>query len=195
MLTALAAAFLGGIILNLMPCVFPVISLKALSLIRHHDKPAQARAEGLAFLFGVVVTMFALAGVLLLARSGGAAVGWGFQLQSPLVIALLVLVMLASALNLFGLFEVGLSVQKVGEVGGGRGGLTGSALTGALAIIVATPCSAPFMASAIGYALTQPPRVSLVIFIALALGFAAPLPLSLSSRCWHEYYLRPAPGW
>ncbi|MCC3748443.1 thioredoxin family protein [Rouxiella badensis] len=177
MLTALAAAFLGGIILNLMPCVFPVISLKALSLIRHHDKSAQARAEGLAFLFGVVVTMFALAGVLLLARSGGAAVGWGFQLQSPLVIALLVLVMLASALNLFGLFEVGLSVQKVGEVGGGRGGLTGSALTGALAIIVATPCSAPFMASAIGYALTQPPRVSLVIFIALALGFAAPFTL------------------
>lgn len=177
MLTALAAAFLGGIILNLMPCVFPVISLKALSLIRHHDKPAQARVEGLAFLFGVVVTMFALAGVLLLARSGGAAVGWGFQLQSPLVIALLVLVMLASALNLFGLFEVGLSVQKVGEVGGGRGGLTGSALTGALAIIVATPCSAPFMASAIGYALTQPPRVSLVIFIALALGFAAPFTL------------------
>ncbi|MEG3133489.1 thioredoxin family protein [Rouxiella sp. T17] len=177
MLTALLAAFLGGIILNLMPCVFPVISLKALSLIRHHDKPAQARAEGLAFLVGVVVTMFLLAGILLLARSGGSAVGWGFQLQSPLVIALLVLVMLASALNLFGLFEVGLSVQKVGEVGGGRGGLTGSALTGALAIIVATPCSAPFMASAVGYALTQPPAVSLIIFIALALGFAAPFTL------------------
>ncbi|MBF6637164.1 thioredoxin family protein [Rouxiella silvae] len=177
MLTAIAAAFLGGIILNLMPCVFPVISLKALSLIRHHDTPAQARAEGLAFLFGVVVTMLLLAGVLMLARSGGAAVGWGFQLQSPLVIALLALVMLASALNLFGLFEVGLSVQKVGEVGGARGGLTGSALTGALAIIVATPCSAPFMASAVGYALTQPPAVSLIIFIALALGFAAPFTL------------------
>lgn len=177
MLTALLAAFLGGIILNLMPCIFPVISLKALSLIRHHDKPAQAKAEGLAFLVGVVVTMFLLAGVLLLARSGGSAVGWGFQLQSPLVIALLVLVMLASALNLFGLFEVGLSVQKVGEVGGGRGGLTGSALTGALAIIVATPCSAPFMASAVGYALTQPPAVSMIIFIALALGFAAPFTL------------------
>ncbi len=177
MLTAIAAAFLGGIILNLMPCVFPVISLKALSLIRHHDKPAQARAEGLAFLVGVVVTMFVLAGILLLARSGGAAVGWGFQLQSPVVIAVLILVMLVSALNLFGLFEVGLSVQKVGEVGGGRGGLTGSALTGALAIVVATPCSAPFMASAVGYALTQPPVVSLVIFIALAIGFAAPFTL------------------
>jgi len=177
MLTAIAAAFLGGLILNLMPCVFPVISLKALSLIRHHDKPAHARAEGLAFLLGVVVTMLALVAVLLLARAGGASVGWGFQLQSPLVIALLILVMLASALNLFGLFEIGLSLQRAGEVGGDRGGLVGSALTGALAIVVATPCSAPFMASAIGYALTQPPAVSLVIFIALALGFAAPFTL------------------
>ncbi|WP_337037446.1 protein-disulfide reductase DsbD family protein [Pantoea agglomerans] len=177
MLTAIAAAFLGGIILNLMPCVFPVISLKALSLIRHHESPSHARAEGLAFLLGVVVTMVALTAVLLLARAGGASVGWGFQLQSPLVIAALILVMLGSALNLLGLFEVGLSVQRVGEVGGDRGGLVGSALTGALAIIVATPCSAPFMASAVGYALTQPPLISLVIFISLALGFAAPFTL------------------
>lgn len=177
MLTAIAAAFLGGIILNLMPCVFPVISLKALSLIRHHDAPGHARAEGVAFLLGVVVTMVALTAVLLLARAGGASVGWGFQLQSPLVIAALILVMLGSALNLLGLFEVGLSIQRVGGMGGDRGGLVGSALTGALAIIVATPCSAPFMASAVGYALTQPPLVSLVIFIALALGFAAPFTL------------------
>ena len=177
MLTAIAAAFLGGLILNLMPCVFPVISLKALSLIRHHDKPARARAEGLAFMLGVTITMLALVAVLLLARASGNAVGWGFQLQSPLVIALLILVMLASALNLFGLFEVGMSLQRVGEVGGDRGGMVGSALTGALAIIVATPCSAPFMASAVGYALTQPPVISMVIFIALALGFAAPFTL------------------
>ncbi|HBV91552.1 MAG TPA: cytochrome C biogenesis protein [Pantoea sp.] len=177
MLTAIVAAFLGGIILNLMPCVFPVISLKALSLIRHHESPSHARAEGLAFLLGVVVTMVALTAVLLLARAGGASVGWGFQLQSPLVIAALILVMLGSALNLLGLFEVGLSIQRVGEVGGDRGGLVGSALTGALAIIVATPCSAPFMASAVGYALTQPPLVSVVIFISLALGFAAPFTL------------------
>ena len=177
MLTAIVAAFLGGIILNLMPCVFPVISLKALSLIRHHESPSHARAEGLAFLLGVVVTMVTLTAVLLLARAGGASVGWGFQLQSPLVIAALILVMLGSALNLLGLFEVGLSIQRVGEVGGERGGLVGSALTGALAIIVATPCSAPFMASAVGYALTQPPLVSVVIFISLALGFAAPFTL------------------
>ena len=174
MLTALLAAFIGGIILNLMPCVFPVISLKALGLLKHQAESQHARREGVGFLLGVVVTMLLLAGVLLLARAGGAAVGWGFQLQSPLVIALLALLMLGAALNLFGLFEVGLAVQRVGAVPTGRGVFTRAALTGALAIIVATPCAAPFMASAIGYALVQPPLVALVIFFVLALGFAAP---------------------
>ncbi|SNY72447.1 protein-disulfide reductase DsbD family protein [Pantoea sp. GL120224-02] len=177
MLTAMLAAFIGGIILNLMPCVFPVISLKALGLLRHTDNAASARREGLGFLLGVIVTMMALAGILLAARAGGAAVGWGFQLQSPLVIALLSLVILAAALNLLGVFEVGLSVQRVGAVEINRGAFLRSALTGALAIIVATPCAAPFMASAIGYALLQPPAVALAIFFALALGFAAPFTL------------------
>ncbi|MBK0094059.1 cytochrome c biogenesis protein CcdA [Erwinia sp. S59] len=177
MLTAMLAAFIGGIILNLMPCVFPVISLKALGLLRHTDNAASAQREGLGFLLGVIVTMMALAGILLAARAGGAAVGWGFQLQSPLVIALLSLVILAAALNLLGVFEVGLSVQRVGAVEINRGAFLRSALTGALAIIVATPCAAPFMASAIGYALVQPPAVALVIFFALALGFAAPFTL------------------
>ncbi|KTS17142.1 cytochrome C biogenesis protein [Pantoea dispersa] len=177
MLTAMLAAFLGGIILNLMPCVFPVISLKALGLLRHQSQAASARREGLGFLLGVLVTMMALAGILLAARAGGAAVGWGFQLQSPLVIALLSLVMLAAALNLLGVFEVGLTVQRVGAIDIQRGAFLRSALTGALAIIVATPCAAPFMASAIGYALVQPPAVALVIFFALALGFAAPFTL------------------
>lgn len=177
MLTALFAAFLGGIILNFMPCVFPVISLKAFGLLRHDGDTASARSEGLAFLFGVTVTMMALAGILLAARAGGAAVGWGFQLQSPLVISLLALVILGAALNLLGVFEVGLSLQRAGEISVGRGAFVRSALTGALAIIVATPCSAPFMASAIGYALVQPAAVSLAIFFALALGFAAPFTL------------------
>ncbi|PJZ04047.1 cytochrome C biogenesis protein [Pantoea rodasii] len=177
MLTAMLAAFIGGIILNLMPCVFPVISLKALGLLRHTDNAAHARREGLGFLLGVIVTMMALAGILLAARAGGAAVGWGFQLQSPLVIALLSLVILAAALNLLGVFEVGLSVQRVGSVEINRGAFLRSALTGVLAILVATPCAAPFMASAIGYALVQPPAVALVIFFALALGFAAPFTL------------------
>ncbi|MBP2167859.1 thiol:disulfide interchange protein DsbD [Erwinia toletana] len=177
MLTAMLAAFIGGIILNLMPCVFPIISLKALGLLRHQGSPASARREGLGFLLGVIVTMMALAGVLLAVRAGGAAVGWGFQLQSPLVVAILALVILGAALNLLGVFEVGLSVQRVGAVSAGGGVFMRSALTGALAIIVATPCSAPFMASAVGYALVQPPAVALAIFAALALGFAAPFTL------------------
>lgn len=177
MLTAILSAFLGGIILNFMPCVFPVISLKALGLLRHQGSSSAARAEGLAFLAGVVVTMMALAGILLAARATGDAVGWGFQLQSPLVIAILALIILGAALNLLGVFEVGLSLQRAGEIDVGRSALVRSALTGVLSIVVATPCSAPFMASAIGYALVQPPAVSLAIFFSLALGFAAPFTL------------------
>lgn len=174
MLTAMLAAFAGGIILNFMPCVFPIISLKALGLIRHSQSTAQTRKEGLGFLLGTVVTMMALAGVLLALRAGGTAVGWGFQLQSPLVIAFLALVILGAALNLLGVFEVGLSMQRAGEISVERGAFVRAALTGALSIIVATPCAAPFMAGAIGYALVQPPSVALAIFFALALGFAAP---------------------
>ncbi|WP_333902045.1 protein-disulfide reductase DsbD family protein [Enterobacter wuhouensis] len=177
MLTAMLAAFVGGIILNFMPCVFPVISLKALGILRHQGDTKSARTEGLGFLLGVIFTMLVLAGVLLALRAGGTAVGWGFQLQSPLVIAALALIILGAALNLLGVFEVGLSLQRVGEISVGRGAFTRSALTGALAIVVATPCSAPFMAGAVGYALVQPPVVSLGIFLALALGFAAPFTL------------------
>ncbi|MDD7996462.1 UNVERIFIED_ORG: thiol:disulfide interchange protein DsbD [Kosakonia oryzae] len=177
MLTAMLAAFAGGIILNFMPCVFPIISLKALGLIRHVGGPAQTRQEGFGFLLGTVVTMMILAGVLLALRAGGTAVGWGFQLQSPLVIAFLALVILGAALNLLGVFEVGLSLQRAGEIEVERGAFIRAALTGALAIIVATPCAAPFMAGAIGYALVQPPAVALAVFFALALGFAAPFSL------------------
>lgn len=177
MLTAILAAFLGGVILNFMPCVFPVISLKALGIMRHQGDTASARTEGLGFLAGVIFTMMALAAVLLALRAGGTAVGWGFQLQSPLVISILALIILGAALNLLGVFEVGLSLQRAGEISLGRGAFVRSALTGALAIIVATPCSAPFMAGAIGYALVQPPAVSLAIFLSLALGFAAPFTL------------------
>ncbi|ELW1646033.1 thioredoxin family protein [Enterobacter oligotrophicus] len=177
MLTAILAAFVGGIILNFMPCVFPVISLKALGVLRHQGDTKSARTEGLGFLLGVIFTMLVLASILLVLRAGGTAVGWGFQLQSPLVIAALALIILGAALNLLGVFEVGLSLQRAGEIQVGRGAFTRSALTGALAIVVATPCSAPFMAGAVGYALVQPPAVSLGIFLALALGFAAPFTL------------------
>ena len=177
MLIALLSAFLGGVILNFMPCVFPVLSLKAAGLVRHVGGVSQARLEGLAFALGVMLTLLALAGTLIALRAAGAAIGWGFQLQSPPVIAVLTLVMLAAALNLAGLFEVGLSVQGVGQGLADRRGLVGAGFTGALAIIVATPCTAPFMAGALGYALVQPPLASLAIFAALGIGFAAPFTL------------------
>lgn len=174
LITALVFAFLGGLILNLMPCVFPVLSMKAASLAGHAHDPGKTRLQGLAFLVGVVATFLALAGLLIAVRAGGAAVGWGFQLQSPVVVASLALVMLLVALNMSGVFEFGTSVQGVGGSISARGGVTGAFFTGALAVVVAAPCTAPFMAGALGFALVQPPLISLSVFLALALGFAAP---------------------
>jgi thiol:disulfide interchange protein DsbD len=171
---ALALAFLGGLILNLMPCVFPVLSMKAASLAGHAHHESKARVQGLAFLVGVLATFLALAGLLLAVRAGGAAVGWGFQLQSPLVIATLALLMLLVALNMSGVFEIGTSIQGVGAGASSRDGALGAFFTGALAVVVAAPCTAPFMAGALGYALTQPAVVALSVFAALGLGFAAP---------------------
>jgi thiol:disulfide interchange protein DsbD len=175
---ALAAgfAFLGGAILNLMPCVFPILSIKALALASHADAAGRPRLKGLAFLVGVLVTFVGLAAALIAAKAAGAAVGWGFQLQSPAVVAGLALAMLLIGLNLSGVFEAGLSLQAAGG-GESRGGLVGSFLTGALAVVVAAPCTAPFMAGAIAWALTQTEAVALAVFAALGLGFAAPFTL------------------
>lgn len=177
MLIAILSAFLGGLILNFMPCVFPIISFKIMGLLSHIDDKLRLRKEGLAFMVGVVLSMLALTGVLLILRSGGDAIGWGFQLQSPKIVTLLALIILGSALNLSGLFEAGLSFQRIGQTKNNQNGTYGAALTGALAIIVATPCTAPFMASAIGYASVQSPTVALTIFLSLAIGFATPFTL------------------
>ena len=174
---AIAFAFVGGLILNLMPCVFPILAMKAASLAGHAHDRKEAQAQGLAFLAGAVGTFLALAGVLIAVRAGGAAVGWGFQLQSPPVVAGLALLMLAVALNLSGLFEIGSSLQGLGAEAASRGGLAGAFLTGALAVVVAAPCTAPFMAPALGWALVQPPLASLAVFFGLGLGFAAPFTL------------------
>jgi thiol:disulfide interchange protein/DsbC/DsbD-like thiol-disulfide interchange protein len=171
---AIVFAFIGGLILNLMPCVFPILSMKAAALARHAHEPAVARKEGLAFLAGVLATFLILAGALIAAKAGGAAVGWGFQLQSPPVVAGLCLLMLLVALNLSGLFEIGLSAQGVGSGLATQSGLVGAFFTGALAVVVAAPCTAPFMATALGYAVAQPAALSLLIFASLGLGFAAP---------------------
>ena len=177
LLTAMVFAFIGGLILNLMPCVFPVLSIKAAALARHVEHPARARAGGLAFLVGVVATFLILAGLLIAARAGGEAVGWGFQLQSSGVVAALALLMLLVALNLSGVFEIGTSIQGAGSGLAQHSGLAGAFFTGALAVVVAAPCTAPFMAGAIGWAVTQPPAAALVVFAALGLGLAAPFTL------------------
>ena len=176
---ALAAlfAFAGGLILNLMPCVFPILSMKAASLIARPHEASAARAQGLAFLAGVLAAFLALAGVIIALRGAGQAVGWGAQLQPAVVTASLSLVLLAAALDLSGVFEIGASLQGLGGGLAARADLIGSVFTGALAVVVAAPCTAPFMGPALGYALTQPALPALAVFTALALGFAAPFTL------------------
>ncbi len=193
MLVAILSAFLGGLILNLMPCVFPIISLKAFGLVRQGGDVRHMRWEGAAFFVGTLFTMLLLAGVLLALRAGGQAVGWGFQLQSPLVVGLLTLIVLGAALNLAGLFEIGIGLQRIGQNLDGRDGLVGAALTGALAVIVATPCAGPFMAGAIGYALVQPPTVSIAIFAALGAGVAAPFTILSFSPALARRLPQPGP--
>ncbi len=171
---AMGFALIGGLLLNLMPCVFPVLAMKAAALAGHGGSAGRARAEGLAFLGGVMASFLLLAGVMIAARQAGAALGWGFQLQSPLVVSLLCLVMLAAALNLSGLFEVGAGVQGIGGHLGRTGGVAGAFLTGVLAVTVAAPCTAPFMGPALGWALTTSASEALAVFAMLALGFALP---------------------
>ncbi|MFZ4066394.1 MAG: protein-disulfide reductase DsbD family protein [Phenylobacterium sp.] len=193
LLGAIAFAFLGGLILNLMPCVFPILAMKAASLAGHgHDRRA-ARFQGLAFLAGVMATFLGLAALLLVVRAGGAAVGWGFQLQSPPVVSALALLMLAVGLNMSGLFEIGSSLQGIGAGAAARGGGLGAFLTGALAVVVAAPCTAPFMAPALGWAMTQPPTASLAVFAGLGLGFAAPFTLAALSPGLLSRLPRPGP--
>jgi DsbC/DsbD-like thiol-disulfide interchange protein/cytochrome c biogenesis protein CcdA len=170
---ALAFAFLGGVVLNLMPCVFPILSMKVIAVARHSASPRAARIEAAAFAIGVLAAFLALALALILAKAAGSQVGWGFQLQSPAVVAGLALLMLLIGLNLSGVFEAGLSLQAAGS-GADKGGPFGALLTGALAVVVAAPCTAPFMAGAIGFALTQSAWAALLVFAALGVGFAAP---------------------
>ncbi|MDG5495494.1 protein-disulfide reductase DsbD domain-containing protein [Niveispirillum sp. BGYR6] len=169
---AILLALLGGMILNLMPCVFPVLSMKAMALISHG--PGHARQHGLVYTAGVLACFAAIAGALLALRAGGAAIGWGFQLQDPLVVAVLAYVMLLLGLSLSGVFNIGTSAMGVGQGLASKGGLAGSFFTGVLATVVATPCTAPFMGTALGYAITQPWYAAMAVFLALGLGMALP---------------------
>lgn len=188
---ALLLALAGGLLLNLMPCVFPVLAMKAATLARHAEVPGETRREGFAYVAGVLTAFVSLALVLLAAKAAGQAAGWGFQLQSPWTIATLTLVMLGVGLNLSGVFHVGLSLQGAGAWNR-YGGALGAFLTGALAVVVAAPCFAPFMTEAVSFGLTHSALDAILVFVALGLGFAAPfLVLSL----WPSLALRlPKPG-
>ncbi|MGX7951647.1 protein-disulfide reductase DsbD family protein [Tsuneonella sp. HG249] len=164
----IVGALAGGLLLNVMPCVFPILSLKALSLARAGESDAKARAEGLAYTTGVIMATLALGALLLALRSAGEMVGWAFQLQEPAVVVALLLLAVAITANLAGLFELpSLPVTRGGEP-------AGAFATGLLAAFVATPCTGPFMAAAMGAALLLPPLQALLLFAALGLGLALP---------------------
>lgn len=176
LLAVLGAAFIGGLILNLMPCVLPVLSLKVFALVKHAQEDSQAAwKQGVAFTAGVVLSFWLLAAVLLILRGLGNQLGWGFQMQSPGFVLGLIFLFFILGLNLFGLFELGTSLAGLdAKVTGKFHGLTSSFLNGALATLAATPCTAPFMGSSLGFAAQQPAFVALLIFTFLALGMAAP---------------------
>ncbi|WP_049723651.1 protein-disulfide reductase DsbD family protein [Gilvimarinus polysaccharolyticus] len=186
----LALALAGGVILNLMPCVFPVLSIKVLSLTNTGEQ--HAHHHGWAYTLGILVSFIGFATLLLIARASGEAAGWGFQLQSPLVIAALIYLFVLMGLVLSGLVDLGSSLMGAGQRLTQSRGLTGSFFTGVLAAVVASPCTAPFMGVALGYALTQPAATALLVFIALGFGMALPLLL----LCYIPALIRhlPAPG-
>jgi thiol:disulfide interchange protein/DsbC/DsbD-like thiol-disulfide interchange protein len=192
---ALALLFgaIGGVLLNLMPCVFPVVGLKVLGFAQAGDRAADAkramRRGALAFSAGVVLSFWLLAGAMLGLRAAGESVGWGFQLQSPGFVAAMALLFVAVGLNFSGLYEIGTGLTRLGGVGGAS--TSGSFWTGVLAVLVATPCTAPFMGSALGFTLSQPAPYTLAVFTAIGLGMAAPYLLLGWFPGWLQRLPRP----
>jgi thiol:disulfide interchange protein/DsbC/DsbD-like thiol-disulfide interchange protein len=178
LVAALGAAFLGGLILNLMPCVFPVLSLKLIGLAQHRTHSGPMAAHGLAFAAGVVLSFVLLAGLLIALQQAGSALGWGFQLQTPWVVASLTVLFFLIGLNLLGVYEFtfgsGVANTRAADSLTAKSDWRGSFGTGVLAVIVASPCTAPFMSAALGYAITQPAVISLSVFAALGVGMATP---------------------
>ena len=193
LLGELGLAFGGGLLLNLMPCVFPVLFLKGLALVNSsRQEKRHQRLHGLMYALGILVSFWAVVGVLLLLRAGGRQVGWGFQMQSPGFVAVLAALVFFLGLSLAGQFEIGLSLTSAGGGLAQKQGLAGSFFTGVLATVVATPCMGPMLGAAVGFALSQPVALTFLIFTALALGLAVPyLVLTLQPQ-WTA--LLPRPG-
>jgi thiol:disulfide interchange protein/DsbC/DsbD-like thiol-disulfide interchange protein len=193
MLQATGLAFLGGLLLNLMPCVFPVLFLKGLSLVNSgNEERHKLRTHGLAYAAGILASFWALVAVLLSLRAAGATLGWGFQFQSPVFLALMAGLLFFLGLSLAGQFEIGLTLTSAGGSLAARQGYSGSFFTGVLAVVVATPCTAPFMGAALGYALAQSSAVTFAVFTALALGLSAPYVALTLQPAWTR--LLPRPG-
>ncbi len=194
--TALLLAFVGGMVLNLMPCVFPVLSIKLLSLARHggDEQPPTAtalRTHALAYSAGVLLSFLALAALLLALRAAGSAIGWGFQLQEPGVVFVLALLFFALGLNLMGAFEFGGLLPQGLAAWRDRRPAVDALASGVLAVVAASPCTAPFMGAALGYAITQSPAVGLSVFGALGLGMALPYALLVLTPGWRSRLPRP----
>lgn len=173
LLQAMFFAVLGGMILNLMPCVFPVLSLKVMSLAQ--AERSHIVKHGWVYTAGIVLCFLVFASILLIARAGGEAIGWGFQLQSPMLITALAYLFFVMGLSMSGMINIGTSWMGAGQSLTEKSGLTGSFFTGVLAAVVASPCTAPFMGAALGFALTQPGFVSLLVFASLGFGMALPM--------------------
>lgn len=186
---AVIFAFLGGIILNAMPCVFPILSLKAVAIAKKGKGERKAvRLQGIAYTAGVMMSFALLAGVMILLQHSGTQLGWGYHMQSPVFVAVMAYILLAVGLSLSGVFHLPVMFGS----GNAKDGISGSFATGVLATAVATPCTAPFMAPALGYALVQPPLVSLIVFLALGFGLAFPYLLVSSAPALHR--MLPKPG-
>jgi thiol:disulfide interchange protein len=189
---AILLALAGGWVLNLMPCVFPVLFLKAVSLVgsANEDRRAQ-RLHGFFYTAGILASFWAIVGVLLLLRAGGRQAGWGFQLQSPSFVAVMASMLFFMALSLAGQFDLGLSLTSKGDALTRKSGYAGSFFTGVLATVVATPCTAPLMGAAIGFALSQSAVVTFAIFTALAFGLASPYLILTLNPGWSKWMPRP----
>ena len=193
LLRAVALALAGGLVLNLMPCVLPVLSVKALGLVQHSSRPARLRAHGLAYAAGVLASFAIVAGALIALRGAGAQVGWGFQLQSPAFVTLLAWLFFAVALGFSGVIVAGGRFAGTGQTLATRSGYGGSFAAGALATVAATPCTAPFMGAAVGFAVIQPWPIALVVFEALGLGLALPYLVLTFVPAWSRLLPKPGP--
>jgi len=192
LMTALLLAFLGGLVLNIMPCVLPVLSIKILGFVREASaNQRRLTVHGLTYASGVVASFAVLATVLLILRAGGESLGWGFQLQSPLLVTLLAYLMLLVGLNLSGLFSVGDRLMNAGQSLAVSGGLLNTFATGVLAAIVASPCTAPFMGAALGYAITRTGWEAMTVFLTLGAGFALPVLLLSLFPAWLTFIPKP----